>query len=42
MAQDIGRLEGIAEYNRIPILVEIGNEICTEKRRRNILIYDKV
>ena len=30
MAQDIGRLEGIAEYNRITILVEIGNEICTD------------
>lgn len=41
----VGKIRSIqyfAELGNTPILVEIGNEICTEKRRRNILIYDKV
>lgn len=42
IVEKIRSIQYFAELGNTPILVEIGNEICTEKRRRNILIYDKV
>ena len=42
IVEKIRSIQYFAELGNTPILVEIGNEICTEKRIRNILIDDKV